>query len=157
MNQTLLKVHKTWKQIMMSFKLTKMRLELQGQNCVDVNYRKTSGLGACLASKSTLEEHYFIDSEPNGEVISSQIGIWLSFILQNSNGCGGLNFWAKHFEFCKSTYLLKLVKWFYYTKSKSLLVSDVRKMETSLFSINRDLHALTYPRNNTIGSQWHPY
>ena len=40
---------------------------------------------------------------------------WRPFKLQNSNGRGGLNFWATPFKFWKSTYLLKLFKWFYYT------------------------------------------
>ena len=41
--------------------------ELQGQNRVGVDYKKTFS----LAYKTTLEEKYFIDSEAKGEVISS--------------------------------------------------------------------------------------
>ena len=52
---------------------------------------------------------------------------WRPFILQNSNGRGGLNFWAAPFKFWKLTNFLKLSKWFYYTKSKSLLVSEIKK------------------------------
>ena len=37
---------------------------------------------------------------------------------------------------------MKLSKWFYYTKSKSLLVSEIKKLATSSPSIYRDLHAL---------------
>ena len=46
--------------------------ELQSQNRVDIIYEKTFSLGAQL-KKTTLEEQYFIDSEPKGEVISSKI------------------------------------------------------------------------------------
>ena len=45
--------------------------ELQGQNRVGVDYKKTFSVGAYLAYKTTLEEKYFIDSEAKGEVISS--------------------------------------------------------------------------------------
>ena len=51
--------------------LTSLGPELQGQNRVDVNYEKTFGLRASY--KSTLEEQYFIESEPKVEVISSKI------------------------------------------------------------------------------------
>jgi hypothetical protein len=49
-----------------------VRLELQSQNCVDISYGKNFWSGS-LASKSTLEDQYFIDSEPKGEVFSSKI------------------------------------------------------------------------------------
>ena len=47
--------------------------DLQSQNRVDIIYEKTFSLGAYIAYKTTLEEQYFIDSEPKGEVISSKI------------------------------------------------------------------------------------
>ena len=47
--------------------------------------------------------------------LSPKLTNWRPFKLQNSNGHGGLNFWATPFRFWKSTYLLKLFKWFYYT------------------------------------------
>ena len=46
--------------------------KLQSQNRIDVNYEKNFWSGS-LAYKTTLEEQYFIDSEPKGEVISSKI------------------------------------------------------------------------------------
>ena len=60
------------------FYLTSMRPELQSQNRVDV----------ALAYKTTLEEQYFIDSEPKAPKLTD----WWPFKLQNSNGRGRLNF-----------------------------------------------------------------
>ena len=54
-----------------------MGAELQSQNHVDVDYKKLLVLD--LAYKNTLEDQYFIDSEPKGEVISSKID-WLTAI-----------------------------------------------------------------------------
>ena len=51
--------------------LTSMGPELQNQNRVDVNYKKK--WSGSLAYKGTLEKQYFIDSEPEGEVISSKV------------------------------------------------------------------------------------
>ena len=48
--------------------------------------------------------------------------------------------WATPFKFSKSTNFLKLLKWFYNTYSKSLLVSDIKKMAMSSLSIYKDLH-----------------
>ena len=61
-----------------------------------------------LAYKTTLEKQYFIDSEPKVQVISSKIDQLAA--INNSK----FNSWATHFNFWKSTYLLKLVKGFYY-------------------------------------------
>ena len=49
-----------------------MGAELQSQNHVDLNYKKNFQCGS-LAYKTTLEEQYFIVSEPKGGVISSNI------------------------------------------------------------------------------------
>ena len=45
-----------------------MRLELQSQKSIDLSFGKTFDLGA-IASISTLEEQYVIDSEPKEEFI----------------------------------------------------------------------------------------
>ena len=52
--------------------LTNVRLELQSQKLHWCKLRKNF-CSWSLASKSTLEEQYFIDSEPKGEGISSKI------------------------------------------------------------------------------------
>ena len=67
--------------------LTNVRLELQSQNHVDVNYGKNFWSGS-LASKSTLEEQYFIDSEPTGEVINSKIDQLTAIYTSKSKWAG---------------------------------------------------------------------
>ena len=62
----------------MVLKATNMGFELQSQNCVDVCYEKTFGVGS-LAYKSTFEKQHFIVSEAKKEVISSKID-WMAAI-----------------------------------------------------------------------------
>jgi hypothetical protein len=84
-----------------------------------------------LAYKATLENQYFIDSEPKGEVISFKIIDWWPFILKNSNGHGGLNFLSHTLQILEINLSFE---------------ADIRKMETRSLSIYRDLHALQYSK-----------
>ena len=122
--------------------LTIVRPKLQSQNRVDVDYEKTVGLGAWL-TKALLKSNISLCLSQKEKSLAPKLTAWRPFILQNSNGRGRLNFWATPFKFWKSTNFLKLSKWFYYTKSKSLLVSEIKKLATSSRSIYRDLHGLT--------------
>ena len=122
---------------------------LTGQNCIDVNYEKTVGLGA-WHTKALWKSNISLCLSQKEKSLVPKLTAWRPFILQNSNGRGRLNFWATPFKFWKSTNFLKLSKWFYYTKSKSLLVSEIKKLATSSLSIYRDLHGLFKTQNQTI-------
>ena len=95
---------------LMLVNLYSMRRELQSQNCVDVCYGKTTvPIYLKFWHKFLLLSTTEIQKEKS---LALKLTDWRPFKLQNSNGRGGLNFWATLFKFWKSTYLLKLLKWF---------------------------------------------
>ena len=57
--------------------------------------------------------------------------LWL-FLVQNSNGQGGLSFLAKPSKFSKFTQLLKMLKWCYWDFLTSLLVSNFQIFPVTL-------------------------
>ena len=95
-----------------------------------------------LAYKSTLEKQYFSVSEPKVEVISSKIDRVAAIYTSKFKWAWRAQFLGHTLKLWKSTYLLKLLKWFYYSWSKSLLVSDIKKTAMSSLFIHRDLHGL---------------
>ena len=71
--------------------LTSMGAELQSQNHVDVNYGKTFGLGPQL-TKALWKSNISLCLSQKQKSLAPKLTAWRPFILQNSNGRGGLNF-----------------------------------------------------------------
>ena len=68
-----------------------MRPELQSQNCVDVNYEKTVGLGAWL-TKTLWKSNISLYLSQNEKSLALKLTEWRPFKPQILNGPGGLNF-----------------------------------------------------------------
>ena len=71
--------------------LTIVRPKLQSQNCVDVDYEKTVGLGAWL-TKALLKSNISLCLSQKEKSLAPKLTAWRPFILQNSNGRGRFNF-----------------------------------------------------------------
>ena len=75
----------------MLVKVTRMGPRLQGQNHVDVNYKKTIGPGAWL-TKALWKSNISLCLSQKEKSLAPKLTDWWPFIFQTSDGRGGLNF-----------------------------------------------------------------
>ena len=71
--------------------LTSMGAKLQSQNCVDVNYEKTVGLGAWL-TKALWKSNISLCLSQKEKSLAPKLTEWRPFKPQVLNGHCGLNF-----------------------------------------------------------------
>ena len=64
---------------------------MQSQNRIDVNYKTTVGLGAWL-TKALWKSNIALCLSQKEKSLAPKLTKWQPFKLQNSNGCGRLNF-----------------------------------------------------------------